>query len=136
MFSQYRINYDSDGIIFVKFVFQNQLFSFSLDEFSQILRIPCEGDCSVSDKWSLDDLPYNVPMDGPYQTNPPSPDEIKLLVQIERQDVVYRIRHEQEIIVKNNQILTHEITNIMKTWADIIRENVFSLGENRDHVPA
>ncbi|GKE07573.1 hypothetical protein Tco_1399591 [Tanacetum coccineum] len=32
-----------------------------------------------SDKWSLDDLPYSVPTGGPYQTNPPSPDDIKLL---------------------------------------------------------
>ncbi|GJY27000.1 hypothetical protein Tco_0401726 [Tanacetum coccineum] len=53
-------------------------------------------------------------MDGPYQINPPSPDDIKLLVQIERRDVVYRIRHEQEIVVEDNQILTCEITDIMK----------------------
>ncbi|GJY35424.1 hypothetical protein Tco_0420802 [Tanacetum coccineum] len=104
-------------------------------KFSQILHIPYEGDCSFSDKWSLDDLPYSVPTDGPYQTNPPSPNDIKLLVQIERQDVVYRIRLEQEIVVEYNQILTREITNIIKIWVDIIRENIFCLGGNRDHVP-
>ncbi|GJT87393.1 copia protein [Tanacetum coccineum] len=65
--------------------------------------------------WSLDDLPFSVPTGGPYQTNPPSPDAIKLLVQIERQGVVTRVRHEQEIVVEDNQILTREITNVMKT---------------------
>ncbi|GJZ93664.1 hypothetical protein Tco_0665867 [Tanacetum coccineum] len=102
----------------------------------QILRIPNKGDCSFSDKWSLDDLPYSVPTGGPYQTNPPSPDDIKLLIQIERHGVVTRIRHEQEIIVKDNQILTREITDVMKTWVDIIRENVFCLRGYRDRVPA
>nr|GEX35476.1 hypothetical protein [Tanacetum cinerariifolium] len=42
------------------------------------------GQCSFSDKWSLDDLKFSVPTSGPYQTNPPSPDDIKLYVQEER----------------------------------------------------
>ncbi|GKE21462.1 hypothetical protein Tco_1432974, partial [Tanacetum coccineum] len=50
--------------------------------------------------------------------------------------VVTRIRHEQEIVVEDNQILTREITDIMKTWVDIIWENIFCLGGNWDHVPA
>ncbi|GKC35764.1 hypothetical protein Tco_1048148 [Tanacetum coccineum] len=128
-YSQYYINYDLKGQMFVEFVFQNQLFSFSLEEFGQILCIPYEGDCSFSNKWSLDDLPYSVPTGGPYQTNPPYPDDIKLLVQIERQGVVTRIRHEQEIIVEDNQILTREITDVMKTWVDIIQIMYFVLVE-------
>ncbi|GJU54256.1 hypothetical protein Tco_1227970 [Tanacetum coccineum] len=135
-YSQYRINYDLQGHMFVEFVIQNQLFSFSLEEFGQILGIPYKGDCSFYDKWSLDDLPFSVPTGGPYQTNPPSPDDIKLLVKIERQGVVTRIRHDQEIVVEDNQILTREITDVMKTWVDIIWENVFCLGGNKDHVPA
>ncbi|GJW33748.1 hypothetical protein Tco_0053780 [Tanacetum coccineum] len=101
----------------------------SLEEFGQILGIPYKGDCSFSDKWSLDDLPYSVPTGGPYQMNPPSPDDIKLPVQIERRGVVTRIRHEQEIVVEDNQNFTREITNVMKTWIDIILENVFCLVE-------
>ncbi|GJW45235.1 hypothetical protein Tco_0074034 [Tanacetum coccineum] len=93
-------------------------------------------DCSFFDKWSLDQLASSVPTGGPYQTNPPSPDEIKLYVPVEREDGVTRIRHDRVIDVEENQILTREITPIMKTWVDIIRENVFCLGGNRDHVPA
>ncbi|GJY22470.1 hypothetical protein Tco_0396128 [Tanacetum coccineum] len=71
-------------------------------------------------------------MGGPYQTNPPSPDEIKLYVQVEWEYVVTRIHHDQVIDVEENQILTREITTIMKTWVDIIRENVFCLGAQQE----
>ncbi|GKC33368.1 hypothetical protein Tco_1040662, partial [Tanacetum coccineum] len=60
----------------IKFVIQDQLFSYTLEEFDQILDIPCEGACVFTDKWSLDELTYGAPRDGPYQTNPPSPDDI------------------------------------------------------------
>nr|GEY37343.1 DNA helicase Pif1-like protein [Tanacetum cinerariifolium] len=69
-YSQYHINYDLEGQMFVEYVIQNQLFSFSLEEFGQILGNPYKGDCSFSDKWSLDDFPFSVLTDGPYQTNP------------------------------------------------------------------
>ncbi|GJX07727.1 copia protein [Tanacetum coccineum] len=35
-----------------------------------------EGACVFTDRWSLDELAYGVPLEGPYQTNPPSPDDI------------------------------------------------------------
>nr|GEY54413.1 pentatricopeptide repeat-containing protein [Tanacetum cinerariifolium] len=122
-YSQYRVKYYLEGQMFVKFVFQNQLFSFTLEEFDQILCISYKGDCSFSDKGSLNHLESSVPTGDPYQTNPPSPDEIKLYIQVEREDVVTRIRHDHIINFEENQILTREITPIMKTWVDIIREN-------------
>ncbi|GJU39992.1 hypothetical protein Tco_1192949 [Tanacetum coccineum] len=76
------------------------------------------------------------PTSGPYQTNPPSPDDIKLYVEEEREGRVTRIRHDKVINVEDNQILTREIVTVMKTWVEIIRENVFCLGGNRDHVSA
>ncbi|GKE34152.1 hypothetical protein Tco_1453474 [Tanacetum coccineum] len=74
--------------------------------------MPCEGACVFTDKWSLDELAYGVPMD------------------------VRRIRHEQEIDVHDHQILTREIVPTLKPLEEIIRENVFYLGGNRDHAPA
>ncbi|GJY17821.1 copia protein [Tanacetum coccineum] len=49
--------------------------------------------------WSLDELAYGVPTDGPYQTNPPSPDEIISSIRIDQEGQVCRIRHEEEIDV-------------------------------------
>ncbi|GKD31384.1 hypothetical protein Tco_1242162 [Tanacetum coccineum] len=55
------------------------------EDFAQILDIPCEGACIFIDKWSLDELSYGVPMDGPYQTNPPSPDAIISSIRINQE---------------------------------------------------
>ncbi|GKB49644.1 hypothetical protein Tco_0900397 [Tanacetum coccineum] len=47
-----------------------------------------------------------------------------------------RIRHEEENDVLEYQVLTHEIEPTLKPLEEIINENVFLLGANRDHVPA
>ncbi|GJX67135.1 hypothetical protein Tco_0302862, partial [Tanacetum coccineum] len=79
-YSQYRVNYTLECQMLIEFVIQDQLFSYTLEEFGQILGITFKGQCSFSEKWSLDDLEFSVPTSGPYQTNPPSPDDIKLYV--------------------------------------------------------
>ncbi|GJT82833.1 hypothetical protein Tco_1057175 [Tanacetum coccineum] len=122
--------------MFVKFVIQNQLFSYSLENFAQILDVPCEGACVFTDRWRLDELVYGIPSGGPYQTNPPSIEDIILSIRINREGQVRRIRHEEEIGVLDYQILTREIIPTLKPLEEIIRENVFCLGGNRDHVPA
>ncbi|GJX42857.1 hypothetical protein Tco_0257847 [Tanacetum coccineum] len=122
--------------MFVEFVIQNQLFSYSLEEFAQIFDIPCEGVCVFTDGWSLDELAYGVPTDGPYQTNLPSPDDIISSIRIDREGQVRRIRLEEEIDVLEYQFLIREIEPTLKPLEEIIRENVFCLGGNRDHVLA
>ncbi|GJT97558.1 hypothetical protein Tco_1093076 [Tanacetum coccineum] len=134
-YSQYQINYSDKGEMFIEFVIQNQFFSYSLKEFAQILDIPCEGSCVFTNKCSLDELAYGVPTDGPYQTNPPSHDDIISSIRIDREGLVRRIRHEEEIDVLEYQVLTREIEPTLKPLEEIIRENVFYLGGNRDHVP-
>ncbi|GJX12360.1 hypothetical protein Tco_0204118 [Tanacetum coccineum] len=122
--------------MFVEFVIQNQLFSYSLENFAQILDIPCEGECVFTDRWRLDELAYGIPSDGPYQTNPPSIEDIISSIRIDREGQVRRIRHEEEIDVLEYQILTHKFVSTLKPLEEIIRENVLCLGGNRDHVPA
>ncbi|GJZ70957.1 hypothetical protein Tco_0634808 [Tanacetum coccineum] len=117
--------------MFIEFVIQNQFFSYSLEEFAQILDIPCEGACIFTNKWSLDELANGVPMDGPYQTNPPSPDDIISYIRIDQEGQVRRICHEEEIDVHEYQILTHEIVPTLKPLEEILRENIFCLGLTR-----
>nr|GEU38692.1 pentatricopeptide repeat-containing protein [Tanacetum cinerariifolium] len=76
--------------MFIEFVIQ-----YSPEEFAQILDIPCEGACVFTDKWSFDELAYGVPTDGPYQTNPPSPDDIILYIRIDREE---RIMAREEVV--------------------------------------
>nr|GEY60696.1 copia protein [Tanacetum cinerariifolium] len=112
-----------------------------------------------TDRWSLDELAYGVPSDGPYQTKPPFPDDIILTNRIDREDGPYqtkppfpddiiltnridregqvcRICHKEEINVQEYQVLTHEIEPTLKPLEEIIRENIFFQRGNRDHVPA
>ncbi|GKA23687.1 hypothetical protein Tco_0709720 [Tanacetum coccineum] len=135
-YSQYRLSYSDEGQMFVEFVIQNQLFSYSLENFAQILDVPCEGACVFTDRWRLDELAYGIPSDGPYQTNPPSIEDIISSIRIDREGQVRRIRHEEEIDVHDYQILTREIIPTLKPLEEIIQENIFCLGGNRDHVPA
>ncbi|GKA63770.1 hypothetical protein Tco_0763376 [Tanacetum coccineum] len=135
-YSQYHLSYSDEGQMFVEFVIQNQLFSYSLENFAQILDVPCEGACVFTDRWRLDELVYGIPSDDPYQTNPPSIEDIISSIRIDREGQVYRIRHEEEIDVHDYQIITCEIIPTLKPLEEIIRENVFCLGGNRDHVPA
>nr|GEV80465.1 pentatricopeptide repeat-containing protein [Tanacetum cinerariifolium] len=72
--------------MFIEFVIQNQFFSYSLEDFAQILNIPCEVACAFTNLWSLDELAYGVPSDGPYQANPPSPDDIISSNRIDREN--------------------------------------------------
>ncbi|GJW96338.1 hypothetical protein Tco_0178146 [Tanacetum coccineum] len=57
------------------------------------------GACVFTDRWRLDELAYGISLDGPYQTNPPSIEDIILTIRIDREGQVRRIRHEEEIDV-------------------------------------
>ncbi|GKB51110.1 retrovirus-related pol polyprotein from transposon TNT 1-94 [Tanacetum coccineum] len=61
-YSQYRLSYSDEGQI-----------------------IPCEGACVFSDRWSLDELVYGALLEGPYQTNLPSPIDIISYVREDRE---------------------------------------------------
>nr|GEW53463.1 pentatricopeptide repeat-containing protein [Tanacetum cinerariifolium] len=87
--------------MFVEFVIQNQYFSFSLEDFAQILRIPCEGACVFGDRWSLDELVYGASSEGPYQTNLLSPDHIISFIREDREGQVTRSRHQEEVEVQD-----------------------------------
>ncbi|GJX72361.1 hypothetical protein Tco_0309532 [Tanacetum coccineum] len=75
-------------------------------------------------------------MDGPYQTNLHSLDDILLYIRNDQEGQVTRTRYRQIIDVQDYQILTREILSTLKPLEEIIRENVFCLGGNRDHVLA
>ncbi|GKA87603.1 retrovirus-related pol polyprotein from transposon TNT 1-94 [Tanacetum coccineum] len=135
-YSQYQVSYSDEGQLFIEFVIQNQFFSYSLEEFDLILDVPCEGACVFTDRWRLDELAYGTPSDGPYQTNLPSIEDIISSIRIDKNGQVFRIRHDEEIDVLKYQVLTREIEPTLKPLEEILRENVFCLGGNRDHVPA
>nr|GEU80146.1 retrovirus-related Pol polyprotein from transposon TNT 1-94 [Tanacetum cinerariifolium] len=98
--------------------------------------IDYDGACVFSDRWSLDELVFGAPSKGPYQTNLPSSDDIISSIREDREGQVTRTLHQEEVEVQDYQILTREIMFTLKPLEEIIRENVFCLGDTRDHVPA
>ncbi|GJS82284.1 hypothetical protein Tco_0748825 [Tanacetum coccineum] len=119
-YSQFLLSYNDDGEIIVEFMFQDQYYSFSLEEFAKILRVPCEGACVFTDKWALYELANGLPGDGLYQTFLPSLDDIITLVHVDREGPVTRIRHKKEIDVIEYQVLTHEIDPTFKDIETIL----------------
>ncbi|GJT87615.1 hypothetical protein Tco_1069332 [Tanacetum coccineum] len=67
--------------------------------------------------------------DGPYQTNPPFLDDIISYIRNDREGQVTCTHHRQKIDVQDYQILTCEIVSTLKPLEEIIRENVFCLGD-------
>ncbi|GJS55305.1 hypothetical protein Tco_0628667 [Tanacetum coccineum] len=84
-YSQLTFNYNSTSHFVVNFVIQSKSFSFTLEEFGQILKILFKGHASHTDMWSLDYLSISVPSKGYYKTTPPSPSVVKSFIQIPRQ---------------------------------------------------
>nr|GEV17708.1 cytochrome P450 [Tanacetum cinerariifolium] len=106
--------------MFIELVIQNQFFSYSLEEFAQILDIPCKGAYVFTDRWSLDELAYGVLSEGPYQSNLLSPDDIISYIREDREGQVTRIRHKEEIKIQDYQIPTREIVSTLKPLKEII----------------
>ncbi|GKB80605.1 hypothetical protein Tco_0947500, partial [Tanacetum coccineum] len=78
---------------------KDQYYCFSLEEFAEILGVPCEGACVFTNKWALYELANGLPEDGPYQTFLPSLDDFITLVRVDREGPVTRVRHKKEIDV-------------------------------------
>ncbi|GJX51588.1 ribosomal protein L7Ae/L30e/S12e/Gadd45 [Tanacetum coccineum] len=83
----------------------------------------------------LASLAYSQETEGPYHTYLPTPDDIRRFLQLERVEL-NRVIKSQNVVLTPNQILTKELRQDMRRWEELIRENVFGLGGNRDHVPA
>ncbi|GJW92310.1 hypothetical protein Tco_0169863 [Tanacetum coccineum] len=95
-------------------------------------------DLSSLDEKDLDSEYYRlckVETEGPYHTILPAPEEIHQFLRFERVDSNRTIKN-KSVTFTPNQVLTKEVREDLKRWEELIRENVFSLGGHRDHLPA
>ncbi|GJV60629.1 hypothetical protein Tco_1466729 [Tanacetum coccineum] len=107
---------------------------FILDFYSQV-KVQTDEHAVFTNEWDLASLAYSQETEGPYHTYLPTPDDIRRFLQIERVDLNRTIKS-QSVVLTPNQILTKELRQDMRRWEELIRENVFGLGGNRDHLPA
>ncbi|GKF37506.1 hypothetical protein Tco_0114264 [Tanacetum coccineum] len=118
-------------------MFQDQYYSFSLEEFVEILGVPCEGACVFTDKWALYELANGLPGDGPYQTFLPSLDNIITFVRVDREGPVTRVRFtRRKLMLLNIKFLLVKLTQLSKTLKPFFEKMFSGWGGNRDHVLA
>ncbi|GKB05497.1 hypothetical protein Tco_0833692 [Tanacetum coccineum] len=136
-YSQVKVQTDEYGYLLISFMIQHEFItlSLSLAQFGQILRIPYNGQAVFTNEWDLASLAYSQETEGPYHTDLPTPDDIRRFLQLNRVEL-NRTMKSQNVILTPNQILTKELSQDMKRWEELIRENVFGLGGHRDHLPA
>nr|GEV98612.1 dynamin-like protein 6 [Tanacetum cinerariifolium] len=73
--------------------------------------------------------------EGPYYTDLPTPEEINQFLQFQRVESNRTIKS-KTVTLSPNQVLNKEIRQDLKRWEELIRENVFGLGGNMDHLHA
>ncbi|GJU88608.1 hypothetical protein Tco_1301031 [Tanacetum coccineum] len=91
--------------------------------------------CAFTNGWDLSSLSIFQDPERPYHTELPTPEEIHRFLRFERRDPNHTIKS-KNVVLSPNQVLTKEVNQDMKHWEELIRENVFRLGGNRDHLPA
>lgn len=79
-YSLFHLRVDNESEIHGNFTIQNQLISYPLPVFGQILGVPTEGQCTFTHEWSLDALARSSPSHGKYATIPPTPNEINAFI--------------------------------------------------------
>nr|GEU67385.1 UBN2 domain-containing protein [Tanacetum cinerariifolium]GEX94156.1 UBN2 domain-containing protein [Tanacetum cinerariifolium] len=126
---------DDSEVILIFFMIQNEFITLSLQQFSQILRIPFVGQAVFTNEWDLGALAYSQETEGPYYTKLPTPEEIHQFLQLERVDS-NRIIKSKSVTFSPNQVLTKELRHDLKRWNELIYENAFGLGGHRDHLSA
>ncbi|GKB51646.1 hypothetical protein Tco_0902399 [Tanacetum coccineum] len=89
---------------------QHEFITLTLAQFSQILKIPYNGQAVFTNEWDLASLEYSQETERPYCTDLPTPDDIRRLLELERV--------------------------VVDPWEELIRENAFGLGGHRDRLPA
>lgn len=134
-YSQVTVQTDPYGNILISFMIQNQFITLTLAQFGQILRIPYNGQAVFSNEWDLSSLERNRPQDGPYYSEIPSPEDIRRMLELERR-TTSRVIKSKNVDIHANQILLKELSQDMKKWEELIRENAFGTGGHRDHVTA
>ncbi|GJY26777.1 hypothetical protein Tco_0401503, partial [Tanacetum coccineum] len=103
-YSQVTVQTDEYGYLVISFMIQHEFITLTLAQFSQILKIPYNGQAVFTSKWDLASLDYSQETEGPYCTKLPTPDDIRRLLELER-------------VVE-----------------ELIRENAFGLGGHRDRL--
>ncbi|GKA91058.1 zf-CCHC domain-containing protein [Tanacetum coccineum] len=83
-YSQVTVQTDEYGYLVISFMIQHEFVTLTLAQFGQILKISYNGQAVFTNEWDLASLEYSQETEGPYSTELPTPDDIRLLLELER----------------------------------------------------
>ncbi|GKD40380.1 hypothetical protein Tco_1260587 [Tanacetum coccineum] len=83
-YSQVTEQTDEYGYLVISFMIQHEFITLTLAQFGQILKIPYNGPTIFTNEWDLASLEYSRQTEGPYCIDLPTPDDIRLLLKLER----------------------------------------------------
>ncbi|GJW22085.1 hypothetical protein Tco_0032707 [Tanacetum coccineum] len=123
-----RLIRNLNGTLFIAFFIRNVEISLRPEEFSRILRVPCQGVCVFTPDWPISSLPNGV------DSNPdiyPPPHEDFLLIRdtlfYERPTGKTRKVKGVSTTLDPFQMVLSELKVNLKKWETILSENVISL---------
>ncbi|GJV66018.1 hypothetical protein Tco_1476846 [Tanacetum coccineum] len=93
-YSQVTVQTDEYGYLVISFMIQQEFITLTLAQFSQILKIPYNGQAVFTNEWDLASLEYSQETEGPYCTKLPTPDDTRRLLELERVVVDCTIKRE------------------------------------------
>ncbi|GJU46170.1 hypothetical protein Tco_1203436 [Tanacetum coccineum] len=133
-YKSFRLIRNLNGTICVRFTIDNVETILTLENFAQILRIPCEGVCLYSHEWSISSLQRSL---DPHPNLYPHPTEEPSLVRDalfkERPEPILRkIKGDNETL-EPFQMLNTEFKDTFNKWYLILNENVICLTGHKDH---
>ncbi|GJX18619.1 zf-CCHC domain-containing protein [Tanacetum coccineum] len=83
-YSQVTVQTDDYGYLVISFMIQHEFITLTLTQFGQILKIPYNGQAVFTNEWDFASLEYSQKTEGPYCTDLPTPDDIRRLLELER----------------------------------------------------
>ncbi|GJZ80284.1 hypothetical protein Tco_0645278 [Tanacetum coccineum] len=123
-----------NGTLSIAFIIDNVETTLTLENFAQILKIPCEGVCMYTSEWPISSILRHY---DPHPNLYPPPHEDPTLIR----DALFHTRTEpkyqkikgEDVVLDPFQMINTELRDEFKKWSTIISENAISLTGHKDH---
>ncbi|GJU01892.1 hypothetical protein Tco_1112230 [Tanacetum coccineum] len=124
-----------NGTLSIAFVIDNVETTLTLENFAQILKIPCKGVCMYTSEWPISSILRDC---DPHPNLYPPPHEDPTLIR----DTLFHTRTEpmyqkikgEDVVLDPFQMINTELRDEFKKWSTIISENAISLTGHKDHL--
>ncbi|GJX57620.1 hypothetical protein Tco_0287517 [Tanacetum coccineum] len=122
-----------DEAISIASIIRNFEITLFLHQFTQILRVPCEGVCMFSPDWYISCLPNFIDPNPIYLTPLDNPNVVRDAIFNERPPTTRRTVKGKSVVLNPYQMVLFEMNPAFRKWETILSENTICLSRNNDH---